>query len=97
VAIKRNVERSQVTTQTDFTDALGYPIVIGGIYGYSTNDGGWARTTVGKAINVTPKGKVTLDELEVRRYLYGEQTEYEASAKTVSIRSHMVFPVKVEK
>jgi hypothetical protein len=74
-------------------DALGIPIAIGQRYGYSTSDGGWARTTVGTAIKITKTGRVTLSVESIKKFLYGEPHEDYADADTVSIRAHMVFPV----
>lgn len=74
-------------------DALGTDIVIGGWYGYSKTDGGWAHTTVGQAEYVK-NGKVRLANINVAQYLYGDPSEYNHHrANGVSIKTIMVFPV----
>lgn len=92
------VHQTNTDNPVDFpketVDALGKPIRYGQRYGYSSSAGGVARTTVGVAINLT-KTKVTLQVEEVKHFLYGEPFEktWSEDAKTVSIRTHLVFPV----
>lgn len=80
---------------TEVTDALGDPIRLGSWYGYSRSDGGWAHTTTGRAEKITKTGKVRLVDCRVKRYLYGEATDFRADEKPadVAIRAAMVFPV----
>lgn len=76
-----------------YCDAIGNPIEIGKTYGYSTSSGGWARTVIGSATKITEKGNVALAVIKVNRFLYGDPSESRDDAKTVSIRTHMVFPI----
>lgn len=91
------------------TDALGNEIVIGGLYGYSRNDGGFSHTTVGRAEKVVdgndPRGcapaKVRLADLRVSHYLYGKPYTKglpgsAKQAKTIMIAAYMVFPVQLK-
>lgn len=80
---------------TPAVDALNKPIVIGNVYGYSTNNGGWARTVVGTARNITPSGRVSIQVLWHKTFLYGKQLDdYNPGGDKTSIRSHMLFPVQ---
>lgn len=83
---------------SDVTDALGNPIVIGNLYGYSRSDGGWAHTTIGRAEKITPSGKVRLVDCTVKRYLYGKPSDFRADEKPadVAMRAAMVFPVAAQ-
>jgi len=77
-------------------DALGNEIVMGQLYGYSTSSSERARTVVGRAVKFTPKNSLTLAVEKVGNFLYGQPYEktWGDDADTVSIRAHMVFPVK---
>jgi hypothetical protein len=76
-------------------DALGNPIVIGGVYGYSTSKSGWSRTVVGTATNITPSGRVSLDVLRAETFLYGNKSNHNPGGERSSIRSYMLFPVQL--
>ena len=73
-------------------DALGQPIIEGNLYGYSTQDGGWIKTTVGRAVRETTKG-VTLQVVSRRRHLYGNETTVSATSDSVNATSALMFPV----
>lgn len=75
-------------------DALGNEIIVGNLYGYSRNDGGWSHVVVGQA-SAVKNGKVRLVGCAVTRFLYGEVSDFRKDEKPadVSIRSSMVFPV----
>lgn len=77
----------------EWKDALGRPIQMGQRYGYSTSDGGWARTTIGIAIGISKTGRVKLHVESIKRFLYGEPTTYKGDAETVHMRAHMIFPI----
>jgi hypothetical protein len=82
------------TENKNLADALGQPIWLGNSYGYSTSASGVARTVFGEAIKCTESGKVTLRVEQVKRFLYGKPiNEVYEGAETISIRSHMLFPV----
>ena len=72
-------------------DALNNPIQLGQRYGYSTA----STVVVGKAIRLT-KLKVTIENEKTRHFLYGEETvrDWAGNAKTVSVFSWHLFPVK---
>ncbi len=81
-------------------DALGNEIIAGNWYGYSRNDGGHSHTTIGVATTISPPArykpaKVRLVDCKVRRFLYGEPTDYrkDEKANDISIACYMVFPV----
>jgi hypothetical protein len=77
------------------SDALGNPIEVGEIYGYSIPTGGGARTVIGKALKTANNtGKVTLSVKHVQNYLYGAKTiGLGIAADQVTIRSYLLFPV----
>ena len=72
-------------------DALGNPIQLGQRYGYSTA----STVVIGKSIRLT-KLKVTIENEKTRHFLYGEETvrDWAGNAKTVSVFSWHLFPVK---
>lgn len=75
-------------------DALGNDIVIGNLYGYSRNDGGFSHVTVGRAEYVK-NGKVRLTDCRVAHWLYGKPGELSSTRqppRPISILSYMVFP-----
>jgi hypothetical protein len=80
---------------TEAVDALGNPIEFGKRYGYSTSSSGRSRTVVGIASKITPTGSVTLTDVQVKNYIYGDPYDrtWAKDAKKVTIRPHMVFPV----
>lgn len=84
-----------MTTNPPVVDAIGDPIVLGNMYGYSTTSGGWARTVLGEAVGITPTGRVTLRVVRRTAFLYGEQSTYNPGGDKVSMRSHMMFPILV--
>ena len=77
-------------------DALGQEIQLGNVYGYTTTSSGLAKTTIGKAFKFSPTGKISLQVLHVKNFLYGQPTEasWTGTAETVSIRAHMLFPIE---
>lgn len=80
--------------RNDMTDALGNEIIQGNMYGYSRNDGGFSHNTVGVASGES-KGKVKLTQLRIKRFLYGEPTDFREwqIPDYVYISSNQVFPV----
>ncbi len=85
------------------TDALGNEIVVGKLYGYSRSDGGHSHTTIGRVSKITEgdgrytPGKVRLVDCVVKRYLYGQPTDFRKDDKPadVSMMAAMVFPVEL--
>lgn len=78
-------------------DALGNPIVIGNIYGYTGNKNGFTHIVVGKAKSV--KTKVALEVISFKRSLYNDAPEDETQehAKTITTRAINLFPVNLNK
>ena len=83
-----------MSTINSHPDALGNEIIVGNLYGYSRNDGGFSHVTIGQAVGAK-NGKVRLTGCAVTRFLYGEPTDHRLGERPgdVSIRSSMVFPV----
>lgn len=76
------------------TDALGNDIIIGAKYGYSSTKDGWSSTVIGIATRFTPSGKVTLENISRKRYLYARSSELWGNEKDkVNINPHILFPV----
>ena len=77
-------------------DALNNEIIIGNKYGYSRNQNGFTYVRIGKIINETPKGLVTM-EVEISRYaLYQDELKDESDYQNkISIKSNMLFPINV--
>lgn len=82
--------------EIEHLDALGNKIVLGKWYGYSRSESGWAHVTIGIASSCK-NGKVHLHVKSVKRYLYGDESDFrkDEPLNNVSIRSNMVFPVAV--
>lgn len=76
-------------------DALGDPIVVGQRYGYHTSASGYSRVTTGVAVRATKSKKMTLEDLTVRRFLYGKLIDFMQSEvpHSVSINPSFLFPV----
>lgn len=78
-------------------DATGQPIELGASYGYSVHTSGVGKVTIGKAIKITKTGKVTLEVLSRKAFLYGEPSDGSWSridSPTVSVFSHILFKVQ---
>ena len=82
---------------TEKFDAIGEPIVLGAKYGYSVHTSGVGKVTIGKATKITKTGKVTLEVLSRKSYLYGEPCEdgpwSRIDSPTVSVFSHILFKI----
>jgi hypothetical protein len=79
-------------------DALQNDIVFGQTYGYSVSQSSRINVVVGTAVKETKGGKVSLEVISRRHYLYGE--EYEPTvwpddkpAKLVTVHPCHLFPV----
>jgi hypothetical protein len=78
-------------------DALGRPIIIGNLYGY-TNGSSTLTIVTGKAKRITPTGKVSLEiESYKRAYYDNEPSDYPYSKKSISIVPTKIFPIEKEK
>ena len=78
---------------TSHHDALGNEIVLGNIYGWSTNRTGWTKVVTGKAVNFTPKG-VTLETLTAIEALYDNDPKPIKIKSKVTCRGLNLFPIK---
>lgn len=80
-------------------DAVGNPIQLGATYGYSVNSSGVGKVTIGKAIKITKTGKVTLEVVSRKAYLYGQPCKEDSffnqiDSPTVSVFSHILFKIE---
>lgn len=76
-------------------DALGNDIVAGNVYGYSVDNSGNTYTTIGKAVQLTPSGKCTLEVISSKHSLWmdeASETEWRTASK-VSVKPAKLFPV----
>lgn len=78
-------------------DALGNPIIIGNIYGYTSNNNGFTHIVVGIAKNVNKK--VSLEVINFKVALYNNEPEDETNrhTKTITTRAINLFPVNLNK
>lgn len=78
-------------------DALGYPIVLGDKYGYSTSKNGYMMVTVGHARKLNMKS-VTIEPISQHRFLHGEPISLNCPiSKSISIHPAHLFPVQENK
>ncbi len=75
-------------------DALSNEIVIGKRYGYSQSKNGFTNVRLGVAKSFTPKGLLTLTEVESKRSLYNDGLEPEEHSGTCSVKPAMLFPIE---
>jgi hypothetical protein len=74
-------------------DALGNPIIVGGLYGYSASKSGHATTVIGRVRKIGAQ-RVSLDVIKRRNFLWGEATESRSDeAPTTSANSCILFPL----
>ncbi|MFW6120577.1 MAG: hypothetical protein ACOC80_06710 [Petrotogales bacterium] len=79
------------------TDALGNEIVIGNLYGYANNKSGINSVWIGRAKKITKNG-VTLGIIQHKTGAYdrleeAKDTRFRKVAKSVNVKSIMLFPV----
>ncbi len=78
-------------------DALNQEIVYGQTYGYSVSQSSRINVVVGKAVKETPGGKVSLEVISRRHYVYGEEYvptwAVDKEAKLVTVHPCHLFPV----
>jgi len=78
-------------------DALGNEIVYNNCYGYSRNQNGITYVRVGKVVNETPKGYVTMEVETSKRALYNDELKEDVlQNKRITIKSNMLFPVNFQ-
>jgi hypothetical protein len=76
-------------------DALNNEIIFGNRYGYSRNENGFTYVRLGKIINSTPKGLVTmlLDSSKVALYNNELEEDTNCIQLKISIKPNMLFPI----
>ncbi len=76
-------------------DALNNEIIFGNRYGYSRNQNGFTYVRLGKVINSTPKGMVTMivDSSKVALYNADLKEEENCTQIKISIKPNMLFPI----
>jgi len=88
------------TKKSAHCDALGNPIQIGKLYGWSRNDSGLSYVTIGIAEKFSEKG-VTFKVIEAKKSLYDYDPEplqiggegFDKVKEKVNIKGMMVFPI----
>ena len=75
-------------------DALGNPVVLGNVYGYSSQDGNRTTVVVGAIASMTEK-KVRIQPIRVQTYSYGELNHRTNELTARSINPIHLFPVAV--
>jgi hypothetical protein len=82
--------------ELNMNDALGNPVNIGGVYGFSTTKSGAGTVVVGVACKVLGI-RVTLDVVSRTSYLYGKpvQSDDLGLDEVVHVNSYHLFPVKL--
>jgi len=76
-------------------DALNRPLVVGGTYGYTSNNNGITTIGVGKLIKIN-KTKVTLElESQERAFYRSSEREPQRVNKKVSVSSIILFPLPI--
>jgi len=73
-------------------DALGNPIEVGKLYGYSTDKNGFTRVTVGNVIRLT-YDRVTLKPIHSVEGLWSKTPDEVNLTKFVSVKAMKLFPV----
>jgi len=74
-------------------DAIGSPMRIGQVYGYSNNKNGFTSVTVGKYVKETEK-MVSLEVIFKGSALYSKNIQEDIiSKKITSCKSNMLFPI----
>jgi len=82
----------------DYKDALNNDIIFGNQYGYSRNQNGFTYVRIGKVINSTPKGMVTMQVESSKCALYNNILEEEKEpANKITIKPNMLFPIFARK
>ena len=86
------MEKFENTGKATHCDALGNPIEIGKVYGFSKNANGLTQVTFGMAKKLTEHG-VTLNVISSKKSLYDYDPEPEETKPTVTTRGIMLFPI----
>ncbi len=79
-------------------DGLGHEVVMGTIYGYSTDSSGITTSVIGKAVKFTPTGSVTLEVVQALTGVWmNEPHPKKFDKKTVRVKPMKLFPIDPEK
>lgn len=78
-------------------DALGNNIIIGNVYGYSTNKNGFSYVTIGEVVKINDK-TVILKITYRKRALYDKEfkTDYVPNNAKATLRGYQLFPVLMD-
>lgn len=77
-------------------DALGNPMKIGQIYGYSNNKNGFTSVTVGKFVKETEK-MASLEVIFKGSALYSKDIKEDIIyKKIISCKANMLFPIHAD-
>ena len=81
-------------TDKNFTDALGNPLVIGGLYGYSNTKSGSATTVIGRLEKIGGS-RITIRIIKRRDFLYGQPIDrnWGAGKPTAGVNACILFPL----
>ena len=75
------------------TDALGMPVVIGKMYGYSRSSNGTTYVRIGRLKKINDKS-VTIEVLQSSSALYNnELKKFKSESSTISVKSIGIFPI----
>jgi hypothetical protein len=78
-------------------DALGFDIVLGNIYGYSSRQNGCVKVVIGKAIKFNKSdynsSTVTLEVIHRGKAVYDKAIEGISSTRTISCTGNTIFPI----
>lgn len=77
-------------------DALRQEVVLGNTYGYSASQSSRVTVVTGRAIKETKSGRISLEVISRRHFLYGEEHADWSSvseAATVNVHPCHLFPV----
>jgi len=78
------------------TDALGNPLIIGQVYGYSRVDNGITTVKIGRLVKINEQ-LITLEVDESKHGVYSDNLETrKIKKKTVSVKANGLFPVYTE-
>lgn len=75
-------------------DALGNEIVFGGYYGYSLDSSGHTQITIGRALNFTKTGLLSLEVIKRSSGIYNyELKEDKIDKGKASVKPSRLFPI----
>lgn len=75
-------------------DALGNDIIFGNKYGWSNDSNGLTTISIGTAKKQTPKGGITLMNVECKTALYFREASRSEMNRLVNVKPIKLFPIK---